>query len=560
MATLVLGPILRYVDATSATIWVETDAPATVEVLGYSAPTFCVRSHHYALVIVEGLEPGETIPYDVRLDGTRCWPLPDDPFPPCVIRTIGEGTKRVLFGSCRTAAPHEPPYTLSLETDPRGRGVDALREHALAMMQRPTHEWPDLALFLGDQVYADDASPETRERVAERREGTPVEGLPSDLVNDFDEYCWLYHESWSPPVERWFLSVVPTAMIFDDHEMVDDWNISDAWVRDIRAASWWPEHVAGGLVSYWIYQHLGNLAPREIRAEGMLDRLVEIGDGEQYLREWALESEKFTPVPGGYRFSFSRRLGDVTIVIVDSRNGRVLEPGARSMVDDEEWAFVVQECSTGARHVVIGTSLPVFVVGGIHDLQQWNERVCDGAWSRFGKRFGEKLRRELDLDHWPAFARSFDAMVDLVATLGSASNPERPASISLLAGDIHFSYHSHVEFPPEMDVATPVHQLVNSPMRNALRPHERASMRFALSRVGRVIATLLRWSVRVKRPSVTWQLDHGPVFDNCIGEITFDGEQATLCIERAVVGGEGGHEIDVVFDADLSAVRSPARR
>ena len=25
-------------------------------------------------------------------------------------------------------------------------------------------------------------------------------------------------------------------------------------------------------MSYWIYQHLGNLAPREIRAEGMLDR------------------------------------------------------------------------------------------------------------------------------------------------------------------------------------------------------------------------------------------------------------------------------------------------
>ena len=36
MAQLVLGPILRHVDATSATIWVETDAPATVEVLGHT--------------------------------------------------------------------------------------------------------------------------------------------------------------------------------------------------------------------------------------------------------------------------------------------------------------------------------------------------------------------------------------------------------------------------------------------------------------------------------------------------------------------------------------------
>ena len=59
----------------------------------------------------------------------------------------------------------------------------------------------------------------------------------------------------------------------------------------------------------------------------------------------------------------------------------------------------------------------------------------------------------------------------------------------------------------------------------------------------------------LKRPAVTWQLDNGPVFDNCIGEITFEGEQATLCIERAVVGDDGEHEISVVFDADLSAPR-----
>jgi hypothetical protein len=559
MAQLILGPILRHVDETSATIWVETDAPATVEVLGHSARTFCVRDHHYALVIVEDLEPGRTIPYEVTLDGTVCWPLPDDPFPRCVIRTLHDGVKRVLFGSCRTAAPHEPPYTLALELDPRGRGVDALREHALAMMRRPPDEWPDLALFLGDQVYADDSSPATRERVAERRQGTPVEGLPSELVNDFDEYCWLYHESWSPAVERWFLSVVSTAMIFDDHEMVDDWNVSDAWVRDIRAQSWWSEHAVGGLMSYWIYQHLGNLAPREIRAEGMLDRLVELGDGEQFLREWALASEKFTPRPGGYRFSFARRLGEVAIVIVDCRNGRVLEPGARSMVDDDEWAFVVEHCMADARHVVIGTSLPVFVAGGIHELQRWDERVCDGAWGRLGRRLGEKLRRELDLDHWPAFGRSFDAMVALLAELGRASRPSRPASISVLSGDIHFSYHGKIEFPADLDVATPVHQLVNSPMRNALRPHERATIRFALSRLGRSVATMLRWSVRNRPSTVTWRLDRGPVFDNCIGELTFDGDDAMVCIERALVGDDGENELDVVFEAQLSGSRRGTR-
>ena len=69
MAELILGPMLRHVDETSATIWVETDASCTVEILGGSVSTFCVGRHHYALAIIEGLQPGTCIVYDVRLDG-----------------------------------------------------------------------------------------------------------------------------------------------------------------------------------------------------------------------------------------------------------------------------------------------------------------------------------------------------------------------------------------------------------------------------------------------------------------------------------------------------------
>ena len=59
---LVLGPLLRYVDESSATIWVRTADPAlvTVERAGHvwSAPTFAVHGSHFALVVLDGLEPG----------------------------------------------------------------------------------------------------------------------------------------------------------------------------------------------------------------------------------------------------------------------------------------------------------------------------------------------------------------------------------------------------------------------------------------------------------------------------------------------------------------------
>ena len=178
-------------------------------------------------------------------------------------------------------------------------------------------------------------------------------------------------------------------MIFDDHDMIDDWNTSASWLDDIRQRPWWKDHAVGGFMSYWVYQHLGNLSPKEIRAEGMLDTFVELGDATAALTAWAEEAERASGVPGGYRFSFYRDLGPVRLVVIDSRTGRVLEPGARSMVDDDEWAWVVEHADVECEHLVLATSVPVNMPGGLHDLEQWDERLCDGAW---GKPFARRRR------------------------------------------------------------------------------------------------------------------------------------------------------------------------
>jgi hypothetical protein len=50
VAGLLLGPMLRYVGETEATVWVETDAPCEVEVNDARSRTFHVEGHHFALV------------------------------------------------------------------------------------------------------------------------------------------------------------------------------------------------------------------------------------------------------------------------------------------------------------------------------------------------------------------------------------------------------------------------------------------------------------------------------------------------------------------------------
>jgi hypothetical protein len=56
----------------------------------------------------------------------------------------------------------------------------------------------------------------------------------------------------------------------DDHDVHDDWNTSWAWVREMRTVPWWHERILGAYMSYWIYQHLGNLSPiGSARASGV---------------------------------------------------------------------------------------------------------------------------------------------------------------------------------------------------------------------------------------------------------------------------------------------------
>src|SRR5215203_4361787 len=117
---LILGPLLRHVGPSDATVWVETDSPCGVEVragkLSGRSRTFAVEGHHYALVVITGLEPGSTYEYEVRIDGEVLWPEAGSPFPSSVIRTLGDGEAvKLVFGSCRISAPHEPPYSLSYQ-------------------------------------------------------------------------------------------------------------------------------------------------------------------------------------------------------------------------------------------------------------------------------------------------------------------------------------------------------------------------------------------------------------------------------------------------------------
>ncbi len=548
MADLTLGPMLRYASDTEATVWLETDRRCEVEILGHRASTFHVAGHHYAIVTITGLQPASSTEYEVWLDDKQRWPPTPSSFPASRIRTLNrDGPLELVFGSCRVTAPNEPPYTLSPDEHELGFGIDALHALALRMRDQNPETWPHMLLLLGDQVYADEVSPETVEFIRAQRD---VHEPPGEEVADFEEYTQLYREAWSQPPLRWLLSTIPTAMIFDDHDVHDDWNTSEAWIEQMRARPWWHERITAALSSYWIYQHLGNLTPAELQNDPFLHQVMEANDAAPLLRAFAADAER---EGGGSLWSFSRDLAGTRLVVLDGREGRVLSGGRREMLDEREWSWVEQQLTGEFDHVLIANTLPVLLAPTLHYLEAWSEAVCNGAWGKLPIPLGERLRQALDLEHWAAFEGSFRRLIELVRDLGAGRHGRAPASVVFLGGDVHQAYLHEVAFRRAAGVRSAVYQAVCSPFRNPLDRRERT-----LLTAGRR-SRLLSWVVRrlaqaagVKDPEIRWRLVQEPTFDNQLATLRLDRRHASLTIERTKPGDESRPQLETSLDRRLT--------
>jgi len=529
VARLLLGPMLRFVDATRATVWVETSGPCEVEVLGHRERTFCVWGRHYALVTVTGLEPDSATPYEVLVDGACEWPRDDYDFPASVIRTIGADRTdvRISFGSCRVAVPHVPPWTLTKDTDEHGREVDALYALSRRLRSAPHDEWPDQLLLLGDQVYADEDAPRTREYIRSRRD---TSGEPGEHVQDYEEYGHLYGETWGGPNIRWLLSTVPVAMLFDDHDVHDDWNVSESWVQEMRAKPWWEEHIAAALSSYLVYQHLGNLSPDDLAGMRLFERVRAADDAGPLLHEWACEADQEV---NGSRFSHARDLGRTRLVMLDSREGRVLTPDDRRIVDDEEWRWIEGRCEGDFDHLILADTLPMFFSPAFHHAEAFSEAVAGGAWGRAMARVGEKARRAFDLEHWAAFDHSFRRLCGLLEELSAGKRGRPPATIVMLGGDVHHAYAARVHAGGQ----SAVWQAVCSPLRNPLKRSERRQAGLGFSPTLARLARGLARRAGVPEPPLGWEVTDGPYFDNQVATVELRGRDACLRVERTTDGG-----------------------
>ena len=288
-----------------------------------------------------------------------------------------------------------------------------------------------------------------------RRGVDPLDARPEvrrRAIDDYEEYTQLYREAWGEPIDP--LAALDGAQRDDLRrprrprrlEHVDRVGHRDARRRRGGAGASWPR-----FESYLIYQHLGNLSPRElrrVRRSTSSCATAEDADADE-LRDVRLARRR-----GGRGHALellprhrARPRGDDRL----ARRPRARAGRPQRWSTRDEWRWIEEHARGDVDHLLIGTSLPLFLAPGAA-LARGLER--GRLRRRLGqacvKRLGEKLRQELDLEHWAAFGRTRSGACATCCREVGAGRARRGAGDDRRAarGDVHHAYLAEVGFPP----------------------------------------------------------------------------------------------------------------
>ena len=204
------------------------------------------------------------------------------------------------------------------------------------------------------------------------------------------------------------------------------------------------------------------------------------------------------------------------------------------MVDEEEWAWIVEMATGDFDHLLLGTSLPLLLGPTMHHLQSWDEKLCSGAWGARAARWAEGFRRSEDLDHWASFHDSFAAMVGLIQSVASGDRGTPPSTILILSGDVHHGYLAEATLFGSAQ--SRLYQAVCSPLRNALPSKKSFLQGHAWSKPATLATRLLARLAGVPGEPLAWRLTHDAAFfENQIATLEFEGRHANITFEKAVL-------------------------
>lgn len=478
MTQIRVGPLVRATSTNSATIWVEmtspcsiifnaisSDTPDTIEASSTSIHTSTIGERYYALLQLHGLQPATWYTYWLEVvtyteAGKVTKRIGESLL--CCFRTMNKApeqdssspnfeTLRLAYGSCRKFVDPEVDAFSAF-----GRW---LRDHA---EQRET-TWPHLLLLIGDQIYADQPSNALIEQHPQLSNGATT----------FEDFAQLYEYAWTQDSDaRQVLACLPTYMMFDDHEITNDWMNTPQWCASMLEQGR-EQILVDGMVAYWIYQGWGNLIQREDERYPLLQIMQEAEHSDEDILErlrthirrevhcessghWHYDIPTVPPI-----FVVNAR-SERTTVFTKEENAIYGPTRILSKAQMQELASWMQLHDSSVSLLV--SSVPV-ILPPLIGLAEYimGVRLWWFGLRWLGRTIG-KIQQHIAIrtsfDHWPLFSETWRELIRILA--------KRKHDIIVLSGDVHFSYAMEARRVFSKPEQARLVQLVSTPLHNEL--------------------------------------------------------------------------------------------
>ncbi|MEZ9386506.1 alkaline phosphatase family protein [Vibrio lentus] len=246
-----------------------------------------------------------------------------------------------------------------------------------------------------------------------------------------------------PQVQRLFAHI-PTYMIFDDHDVTDDWNLTVGWEHAVDQNRFATQVIGNGLAAYWMCQGWGN-APEKFSSEF-------IEQTKQLFSPVISSNESESSVEDNGE-STGKNNGDLSKNIDPQQHQQYLE-----MIDRfEEWHYTI---NTSPKVIVLDTRTRRWrsesrmnKPSGLMDweaLTEFQHQLIDqekvvivSAAPMFGVKFIETLQKMattigkplmIDAENWMAHPGSANTLISIF------THTKTPTNFVVLSGDVHYSF------------------------------------------------------------------------------------------------------------------------
>ena len=319
-----------------------------------------------------------------------------------------------------------------------------------------------------------------------------------------------------PRVRRLFAHL-PVAMIFDDHDVTDDWNLHRDWEETAYGHPFSKRIIGNALLGYFLNQGWGNL-PEAFPADLVDAVRSALADPGSETHDQAIDRLFHFE---GWDFQWP---SDPPLVVLDTRTRRWRsESSGRQPSGLLDWEAItdLQRILRDKKSVLLVSAAPIYGAKLIETIQ------------RIMTMLGKPLL--VDAEYWMAHPGTANGILNVFR------HRKTPELFTILSGDVHYSFVFDVEIRGRHG-GPDIWQICSSGLRNEFP----ARLLDTLDRLNRVLyapGSILNWFTKRRRmrviPRKPVGTPHGRRLLNAagIGVVEFDDRGAPIRIGQALARG-----------------------